>query len=327
MIYIHPRKADSHHEETCLTRYFFLVLLIGSFLGGAWYSQHGTGKNSEKKRRILHYVDPMNPVNVSDKPGIAPCGMPMEPVYGDDESTGSSPPGRRVLSMSPGTVMITPQKQQIIGIQVGAVERTPGTYEVRTLGRITLDENRIYPLITATDGWAEDIQGSTTGSLVKKDQLMALIKIYDYDFFTWQQRYLAELANRGLRRHPTTPTEARQLEPIRAPQTVTAAPETLPPPEEALPAIKKGTVPQQGAPPAGMPLFGSHQCQSPSQKKLNHLKECRVPERSIQLHNKGPDLPVCHRPESNKQKFSKTDEPQPETVQPEKSTTGSSLWV
>ena len=69
----------------------------------------------------------------------------------------------------------------------------PGTYEIRTLGRITPDENRIYPLIAATDGWLGDIQGSTTGSLVKKDQLMAQINVYSYDFFTWQQRYLAEL--------------------------------------------------------------------------------------------------------------------------------------
>ena len=186
----------------------FLVLLIGSFLGGAWYSQHGAGKNTGEERRILRYVDPMNPVNVSDKPGIAPCGMPMEPVYGDEDSDGPGISGAG-LSMSPGTVKITPQKQQVIGVRVGAVERMSGAYEIRTLGRITPDENRIYPLIAGTDGWLEDIHGNTTGSLVKKDQLMAQIKIYSYDFFTWQQRYLAELANRGQRRHPATPPEGK----------------------------------------------------------------------------------------------------------------------
>ena len=38
----------------------------------------------------------------------------------------------------------------------------------------------------------EDFQGSTTGSRVSKDQLLAQIKVYNYDFFSWQQRYLAE---------------------------------------------------------------------------------------------------------------------------------------
>ena len=187
---------------------FLTVLLIGSFLGGAWYSRHGAGNKSGIERRILHYVDPMNPVNVSDKPGIAPCGMPMEPVYGNEESAGTIPPGA-VLSTSPGTVRITPQKQQIIGVQVGAVERMPGNYEIRTLGRITPDENRVYSLVAASDGWLGDIQRSTTGSLVKKDQLMAQINIYSYDFFTWQQRYLTEFANRGQRGRPAPPAADR----------------------------------------------------------------------------------------------------------------------
>ena len=157
------------------------------------------------ERRILHYVDPMNPANVSDKPGIAPCGMPMEPVYGDGESAGT---GAAMLS---GTVKITPQKQQIIGVRVGAVERVSETHGLRTLGRIAADENRTYPLVSAADGWMSYIPGSTTGSLVEKDQLMALIRIYSYDFFSWQQRFLTELANTGRRRLPATNfTGARQ---------------------------------------------------------------------------------------------------------------------
>jgi hypothetical protein len=198
---------------------FIFVLLVGSFLGGAWYSQHGTAQNSGKERRILHYVDPMNPVNVSDKPGIAPCGMPMEPVYGDEKAAGVSPSGA-ALSMSPGTVTITPQNQQIIGVKIGAAERMSGTYEIRTLGRVTPDENRVYPLIAATDGWVGAIQGNTTGSPVKKDQLLAQIKIYNYDFFTWQQRYLTEFTNlnSGERGYPASlaPRQPAPLPPAQS---------------------------------------------------------------------------------------------------------------
>ena len=94
---------------------------------------------------------------------------------------------------------------------VGAVERLSETHGLRTLGRIAADENRIFPLVSAADGWMSYIPGSTTGSLVEKGQLMALIKIYDYDFFSWQQRYLTELANTGRRYLPATNfTGARQ---------------------------------------------------------------------------------------------------------------------
>ena len=188
------------------------ILLIVSFRGGAWYSQRWTAQKDEfgGERRILHYVDPMNPTNVSDKPGIAPCGMPMEPVYDDRESDGSGAMGPKG-AMALGAVKVTPQKQQTIGVRIGKAEVVSETHNIRTLGRVAAEENRIFPLVSAVDGWMSYIPGSTTGSLVEKGQLMALIKIYDYDFFSWQQRYLSELTNLAQRYFPATNfTGARQ---------------------------------------------------------------------------------------------------------------------
>jgi len=69
----------------------FIVFVFGSFWGGAWYNQRGAGKDHDPRRegRVLYYVDPMNPAHTSDQPGLAPCGMPMEPVYADDETSGA----------------------------------------------------------------------------------------------------------------------------------------------------------------------------------------------------------------------------------------------
>ena len=123
-----------------------LVLLVGSFLAGSWYSKQDAGRDSAfAGRRILYYVDPMNPAHTSDKPGLAPCGMKMEPVYADTTSGQAS--GNVNSSMPPGTVRISPEKQQIIGVRVGVVEKTSGNHTLRTLGRVALDENRIYRLI------------------------------------------------------------------------------------------------------------------------------------------------------------------------------------
>ncbi|MFH0726733.1 MAG: efflux RND transporter periplasmic adaptor subunit [Pseudomonadota bacterium] len=234
---------------------FLAILLLISFLGGAWYSHHETVANSGKDRRILHYVDPMNPLNVSDKPGIAPCGMPMEPVYGDAGYTGTSP-SDTALSMTPGTVRITPRNQQVIGVTLGVVERMPGTYEIRTLGRVTPDENRVYPVLAGTDGWSEVIQGNTTGSLVKKDQILARLNIYNYDFFSWQQRYITESANWGQRRYLQTPGETRRPGALQPPQSDNVKPDgTTDAERQPVPQLSESPFPDTGvtgAPPSSV---------------------------------------------------------------------------
>lgn len=173
------------------------LLLLAAFFSGSWVNQRTTVRTATEQgeRRILHYVDPMNPGNISSEPGIAPCGMPMEPVYVDDDTESGIIGGSTV----PGTVRLNLKKRQLIGVQTEEVRLSPQEYTLRALGRVTPDENKTYALYTAIAGWMGEVHDSTTGSLVKKDQLMAQIRVYDYDFFTWQQRYLTELGNAGMR--------------------------------------------------------------------------------------------------------------------------------
>ncbi len=169
----------------------FLIVLLVAFWGGARYNQRAAAPETgdARNRQILHYVDPMNPEHISQEPGIAPCGMPMEPVYADDPKGGSGTAG----ATTPGSVRLNLQKQQAIGIQIAEVTRASTTRRIRTLGRIAPDENRVYPLIAATDGWMEAILAGATGSLVSPQQLLARIRVTNYEFFTWQQRLLTEL--------------------------------------------------------------------------------------------------------------------------------------
>ena len=170
---------------------FLLILLLVAFWGGARYHQRVAASDTgdARNRQILHYVDPMNPEHISQEPGIAPCGMPMEPVYADDSQGSPKATG----AVAQGGVRLNLQKQQTIGVQIAEVTRTAATMRIRALGRIVPDENRVYPLIAATDGWMETIQAGTTGSLVSQQQLLAQIRVTNYDFFTWQQRLLTEL--------------------------------------------------------------------------------------------------------------------------------------
>ncbi len=145
-----------------------LVILALIFWAGAWYGQtKRTGPKEMGNRTILYYVDPMNPAHTSSEPGIAPCGMKMEPVYADEAE---QPAG---LVLAPGSVKITPEKQQMFGVRVATVEQTPWTHTLRTLGKVVVDENRTYRLNAYTDGWIVRAYHNSTGSLVRRDEPLA----------------------------------------------------------------------------------------------------------------------------------------------------------
>ncbi|MHC1725066.1 MAG: efflux RND transporter periplasmic adaptor subunit [Syntrophobacteraceae bacterium] len=149
--------------------YFSLLLLsiTWMFMAYSWSSWHTIAKSgSRDDRKILYYVDPMNPSNISEKPGTAPCGMAMEPVYDDEENTQTGP-------IPQGSVKISPQKQQLIGVRVSTVEETSRTQSFRTLGRIAPEETRVHRVIAGAPGFIREVSNVTTDSYVKKDQWLA----------------------------------------------------------------------------------------------------------------------------------------------------------
>jgi membrane fusion protein, copper/silver efflux system len=162
-----------------------LFSIAGVFLAGSWYSQRTIAKTgSTADRKVLYYVDPMNPSHTSDKPGMAPCGMPMEPVYAEEEKTAGD-------AMSPGAVTISPQKQQLLGIRVNAVEETAGTHVFRTIGRVVPDETRVHRIIAGGAGFIREVSEVTTDSYVTKDQWLASFS--SPDSIPSIQAYLAAL--------------------------------------------------------------------------------------------------------------------------------------
>jgi len=186
-----------------MKKLFYVVLVVallgGAFVTGSWYGRKGTDQQSANKgRMILYYVDPMNPSHTSDKPGRAPCGMDMEPVYADET------PGKNLSSMPPGTVKITPEKQQLIGVQVGVVEEKPVTQTIRLLGRVATDETRVYIINSTIDGWMTKVLPYSNGSLVKKYQVLA--SFYSPEFLSAEQALIFALGSKD--RIQTTGSES-----------------------------------------------------------------------------------------------------------------------
>jgi len=199
----------SSHRNTILA----VVVLAGlSFLAGSWFQHERAGKAGDAGgRKVLYYVDPMHPSYKSDKPGIAPdCGMKLEPVYADGSMGGGE--ASETAAMAPGTVKVSTDRQQLIGVKVGTVEKKPVSQTIRVLGRVAVDETRIYFINATVDGWISRTYANATGSFVKKDEVLAAF--YAPEFLSSQQAYLFALRSkdRAAGQKADTPGRAAQLQ-------------------------------------------------------------------------------------------------------------------
>jgi membrane fusion protein, copper/silver efflux system len=175
-----------------------LGLVLGctvlAFLAGHWRGVHSAAASpAAGGRKALYYVDPMNPAHTSARPGLAPCGMKMEPVYADADA-GVALAGVPAV-MPPGTVKVSSEWQQRLGIGVAKPQKKPLHDSLRFLGRVAVDEARLYRVIVPTSGWITRALPYATGSPVRKDEVLACI--YNPDFLAGVQGMLFYLSGRG----------------------------------------------------------------------------------------------------------------------------------
>ncbi len=189
-------------------------------LGAGWLLFHPSAdKGPSKERKILYYRDPMNPQITSPTPKKAPDGMDYVPVYGDE---GGAPSEKRIAyykdpmhpwftSDKPGKapdcgmdmvpvyegesdvkgIKIDPVVVQNIGVKTEEVRRRSLTKTVRTVGKVTYDETKLYNVNTKIMGWVEKLYVDYTGKLVHKGD--PLLEIYSPDLVNTEQEYLLAL--------------------------------------------------------------------------------------------------------------------------------------
>ena len=186
---------------------FFLILavFVAGYGYGRWYAVPRPAQASVgKERRILYYVDPMHPAYKSDKPGIAPdCGMTLVPVYADD-STAALPATANAdatSSLPMGTIKISPQKQQLIGVKYGLPSIGSSIKTIRAVGKIAPDEQRIAHVHTRVEGWIDKVFVDFTGKVVEKDQ--PLLTLYSPDLLSTQEEFLLAIKGQDLMKAST----------------------------------------------------------------------------------------------------------------------------
>jgi len=135
----------------------------GAFLAGSSLNWRSSGRNTISDTRHVHIENPGH--------------------QGSEED---------LSSMPPGMLRINAEKQQMIGVRVAPVEKKAITHTIRLLGRVAADETRIYRLNAVVDGWITKALPNTTGSFVKKNEVLAAF--YSPEFLSAEQALIYALS-------------------------------------------------------------------------------------------------------------------------------------
>ncbi len=142
------------------TLIIIFIIVVGAFLAGSWFSRRPEVKTS-------------------------PGGVETSATHGDEEADIDE------SALPPGTVSVGPEKQQVIGLRVGAVEKGSVSHTLRLLGRVAADEVRVYRIVASIDGWIQDAYANSVGTLVKKGEVLATF--YSPQFLDAEQAYIYSL--------------------------------------------------------------------------------------------------------------------------------------
>jgi multidrug efflux pump subunit AcrA (membrane-fusion protein) len=168
---------------------FAIVLAgLGGYGYGRWYAKPAPGA-----RKALYWVDPMHPWYKSDQPGTAPdCGMKLVPVYPGEEARYE----RKANRLPEGSVQITPEKQQLIGVEYGTAEYENAGGALRAVARVTIDETKVAKVNTRLEGWLDQVFVDSAGRHVTKGEPLATI--YSPEALATQQEYLLAVKARDM---------------------------------------------------------------------------------------------------------------------------------
>jgi RND family efflux transporter MFP subunit len=144
-------------KKLILYTFLLFLLVVGSFWAGSWYSKRQATDN--------------NPSTIKPKD-----------VNGESESHEQG---------SPGVVKISIEKQQLIGVKTTTVENKSGRQTLRVLGRVAVDDRKVYVVNSATAGWVREVSPITVGSFVQKNQSLAVF--YSPEFLPAEQSYFYAL--------------------------------------------------------------------------------------------------------------------------------------
>jgi len=152
-----------------------LILLIPMLIFGCTKSKEGTAP-SEGVKSAAQKAEKTKHAGMDEMKDLT-----MEAVQKEGKA----------MEVPPGAVQISPERQQLIGVKFGKVEKKPLEKVIRTVGRVDYDEKRLVTVSPKIGGWIEDLYVDFTGKYVKKGE--RLLAIYSPELVSAQEEYLIAL--------------------------------------------------------------------------------------------------------------------------------------
>ncbi|MBT0587022.1 efflux RND transporter periplasmic adaptor subunit [Alteromonas oceanisediminis] len=126
----------------------------------------------------LYWVAPMDPNYRRDEPGKSPMGMDLIPVF--EDSTGGDE--------GPGTIKISPNVVNNLGVRTAAVQRRLLHVPIRTVGYVQYNEDTLIHIHPRVEGWVDRLHVKATGEYVKKGD--PLYSLYSPELVNAQEELL-----------------------------------------------------------------------------------------------------------------------------------------
>ncbi|MEO5565519.1 MAG: efflux RND transporter periplasmic adaptor subunit [Luteimonas sp.] len=166
-----------------------LAVLAGWFIGRGTESGADTGTTdatAAQPRKVLYYRNPMGLADTSPVPKKDSMGMDYIAVY-----EGGEAPAK------PGTVVLSPEKVQKLGVRTAPVRRQGLSPSIRASATVQVDETRQYVIAPKFEGWVERLFANQTGMSVRRGQ--PLLSVYSPELVAAQNEYrIADSAARKL---------------------------------------------------------------------------------------------------------------------------------
>jgi len=166
------KRVVAMRMRTFLLAVAIAIAGIAAGAAGSWFvmnkpapmRQGDGGPQTESGKKILYYRNPMGLPDTSPVPKKDSMGMDYLPVYEGDEQPDDS-----------GTVKISPERIQRLGVRTEVVERRTLTRPVRATGTVQFDERRQVIVALLFEGWIETLVASAVGDKVKRGDTLATI--------------------------------------------------------------------------------------------------------------------------------------------------------
>lgn len=167
----------------------FAALAVGYSLGVEHQTPMTTAlsatSSATPERKILYYRNPMGLPDTSPTPKQDSMGMDYVPVYENE------------VQEAPGTVRVSPERVQRLGVRTEAVERRTLSQSVRAVGTVQVDETRQTIIAPRFEGWIVKLHANATGLPVRKGDI--LLDFYSPQINQIETEYLTLLSAGGVR--------------------------------------------------------------------------------------------------------------------------------